>query len=107
MENLTNQANRINRKQYAGRFLALLAFMLVMGVLLGAVAGSIETFFTLTIVVNIVVGCAFVYFSRQRAFDAGFEGGKLTLMTVVSLPTLILPQFGILIFIFLMFLKSK
>lgn len=106
----------LGRRGYALRFLGLALGLVAYGGSLGVVSASLGTTDPTSIVRsalafiffgNLLVGTFFVYFTYRRALDCQWgQNGKAWIAAIVALPTLALPQFGILVFGGMMLFKS-
>lgn len=106
----------LNRSGYAKRTLACVAALFGWGFVLGIGFSStmqsdpltaLQQMYPLIIAGNIVAGIFFVQATFRRALDTRFaENGFGWFAVIAALPTLALPQYGLLVFIVMMLLKS-
>ena len=106
----------LDRPSYAKRvglcLLGLVAYGFIVGFLSQSVGMSdprtaMLTMIALIIIGNVVIGSYFVRFTYRRALDCSFgQNGKAWIAAVAALPTLALPNYGLLVFGVMMFFKS-
>lgn len=106
----------LNRPGYAVRFGGCLAGLVAYGMVLGLAFQSkimadpfsaMQQMFGLIIVGNVVAGAFFTLFTYRRALDCEFgQNGKAWIAVLAALPTLALPQYGLLVFGVMMLFKS-
>ena len=106
----------LSRPAYAKRvgacLLGLVGFGFVLGFSIKARTGvdpttALTSLMAVTFVANAVAGSFFVSFTYRRALDCRWgQNGMAWIAAVVALPTLALPQYGLLVFVAMMFFKS-
>ena len=106
----------LDRAGYAVRVVACIAGLIGFGAVLGIifrneiVTDPMEALMKIqgiAMIANLIVGICFVVFTHRRALDTAFgKNGRAAIATVIALPTMILPQYGLLVFIAMMFFKS-
>lgn len=105
----------LDRRIYAWRAAACVVGYFMYCFLLGAIAGengadpasAFLQMMPFILVGNIVAGAFFVYFTHRRALDCEFgQNGKAWIATVAALPSIFLPQYALLVFTSMMFMKS-
>lgn len=112
----TGAQRPLNRPGYAVAFGGCIAGLVGYGMIMGAALAStmaadpfaaMEQMFAWSIVGNVLVGILFTYFTYRRALDCEFgQNGKAWIAVLAALPTLALPQYGLLVFTAMMFIKS-
>lgn len=112
----TGAMRALSRPGYAARFGTCLVGLLAYGFFVGLAFQSkamtdpmsaIQQMFGFIIAGNVIVGSLFTYFTYRRALDCEFgQNGKSWIAVLAALPTLALPQYGLVVFAVMMFFKS-
>lgn len=111
----TERLAPLSRPAYALRVGGCLGVLFGSAVVMGGIVGSmgfepatmIKQITVFSLVANAVFGGAFVYLTYRRALDCRFgKNGWASAVGLLSLPTLYLTQYGLLIFAVMMCIKS-
>ena len=112
----TGAHRALSRPSYAKRFVACLVGLIGYGAILGLAFQSkmmtdpmnaLTLMYGFIILGNVVAGSFFALFTYRRALDCKFgQNGKAWIATLAALPTLALPQYGLLVFLAMMLFRS-
>ncbi len=112
----TGASRALERPGYAWRvggcLLGLVAYGFALGMLFSSrmmtdPADAWQTMYVFILIGNVVAGSLFVYYTYCRALDCRFgEKGMAWIAAVFALPTVVLPQYGLLVFGVMMLFKS-